>query len=197
MKKVGILALFLLLVGGGIVAGQKAGYVPTHSNGIPQVSQLPGQSGQEQEAGIPQKLRIPKFNIEATVEGVGLDAQKRMDIPKNSDDVGWYDLGPKPGEKGNAVIDGHLDKVTGAPSVFWNIAKLSAGDSIYVTDSNGKEYTFSVVKVSEYPDNNFPIQEVFGSSSVPMLNLITCQGTWDSAAKNYSDRVVVYSRLVE
>lgn len=147
--------------------------------------------------GVPQTLNIPKINVEASVESVGLDKSGRMDVPKNDEDVAWYQLGYKLGQKGNAVIDGHLDKVTGAPAVFWNIGKLRAGDKIIVTDKAGKTYKYGVVNVASYPYNNFPMQNVFGSSSKSMLNLITCTGTWDAANKNYSERTVVYSQLTE
>jgi len=146
--------------------------------------------------GIPQTISIPKINVHATVESVGMDSQGRMDVPKNAVDTAWYKPGYKPGMKGSAVIDGHLDRVTGAPAVFWNLKELTPGDRISVAEDNGKTYTFTVTQISRYPDANFPIKEVFAASDVPMLNLITCNGTWDKNTKNYSDRLVVYSKLV-
>src|SRR5437868_6418329 len=78
--------------------------------------------------GTPKRLIITKIGVNAPVELVGLDKQGRMDVPKDANDAGWYDLGVKPGQKGNAVMDGHLDKVNGAPAIFWNLKKLAPGD---------------------------------------------------------------------
>jgi sortase (surface protein transpeptidase) len=146
---------------------------------------------------MPQTLRIPKISLQATVESVGLDTERKMDVPKNSDDVGWYDLQNKPGEAGNAVIDGHLDKESGAPAAFWNLHKLDVGDKIIVTDANGNNLTFSVIRKATYNYDTFPISEVFGPSSKKLLNLISCAGDWNKAAHNYSERTVIYSELDE
>jgi sortase (surface protein transpeptidase) len=107
-----------------------------------------------------------------------------------------FDLGYRPGQVGNSVIDGHYDKVDGSPAAFWNIGKLQKGDKLIVTDENGKELTFAVTRLVKYPYDNFPIKEVFGDASVPMLNLITCHGQWNKNTKNYSERMVVYSQLI-
>ena len=41
------------------------------------------------------------------VEDVGLTPGGAMDVPKGPSDVAWFDLGPRPGEVGSAVIAGH------------------------------------------------------------------------------------------
>jgi sortase A len=200
MKNKFLLILIIFGVGLGITAGlvishgnQQKGQVlvqqaPKNSQ-IPTVNPTPS-------PGIPEEISIPKINVNAVVESVGMDSQGRMDVPKNAIDTAWYSPGFKPGIKGSAVIDGHYDRVTGAPAVFWNLKLLSTGDMITVTDNNGKKYMFSVIQVAKYPDDNFPLKEVFAEANVPMLNLITCNGVWDKVAKNYSNRLVVYSRLI-
>lgn len=147
-------------------------------------------------SGVPQTISIPKIGVEAKVEKVGLDSQKRMDVPKNVNNVGWYELGFRPGERGSAVLDGHLDTVTGAPAVFYYLTSLAPGDQIIVTDDQGKTYTYQVEKQVAYPYNQVPLEEVFASSDKPRLNLITCNGIWDVGNSNYSQRVVVYSVLI-
>lgn len=148
-----------------------------------------------QKPDVPQTLQIPVINLKATIESVGLDKDRKMDVPKDSDDVGWYDLQNKPGEPGNAVIDGHLDKESGAPAAFWNLHKLNVGDKIIVTDTDGDNFTFSVIRKATYNYDTFPISEVFGPSSKKFLNLISCAGAWNSTAHNYSERTVIYSEL--
>ena len=194
--------LVLLIILGGIV-GLSYRYAFSHSVSTSKRQflgvQAPTQSPTAEltpSPGIPQTISIPKINVQATVESVGMDSQGRMDVPKNAVDTAWYNPGFRPGTKGSAVIDGHYDRATGAPAVFWNLKLLTSGDTIIVTDNNGKKYTFSVTQVAKYPDNNFPLTQVFAASDTPLLNLITCNGVWDKVAHNYSDRLVVYSKLI-
>jgi sortase (surface protein transpeptidase) len=151
----------------------------------------------EIQFGIPIRLNIPKLGVTANVEAVALDIKNNMDVPQKVEDVGWYKLGVKPGEKGNAVIDGHYDDVTGAPVVFYNLISLQVGDPIETVDNNGKKLTFIVQKKANYAYNQFPLLEVFGQSNGKNLNLITCSGTWDKNNKTYADRLVIYSTLKE
>lgn len=146
-------------------------------------------------AAIPQNLFIPKLNVNAFVEQVGQDAGGKMDVPKEVMNTGWYQLGFKPGESGNAVMAGHLDTVTGAPAVFYNLGQLQIGDQVIVTDINGKNLNFEVVRIQSYPFNQVPLEEVFGPSDKPKLNLITCTGVWNVGSRNYSNRLVVYTEL--
>lgn len=144
---------------------------------------------------IPSTIDIPAINVHANVESVGMDAQGRMGVPNAVMDTAWYKYGFLPGSKGSAVIDGHYDTQTGAPAVFYNISKLKIGDSIITTDTNNKSYTFIVTKVTSYPYNNLPMQEIFASTDKPRLNLITCDGVWNRTTHNYSNRTVVYAEI--
>jgi len=143
--------------------------------------------------GIPETFSIPSLHVTAQIEQVAMDSQGRMDVPKNVFDVAWYDLGVKPGEKGSAVIDGHYDTQTGAPAVFYDIAQLKSGDTIIITDNNGKSYTFTVTLNTNYPYDQLPLQKIFATNDRPRLNLITCSGVWDKQQHNYSTRDVVYA----
>ena len=142
----------------------------------------------------PVTLSIPKIHVTAPIETVGLDKDNNMDVPKQATDVGWYEYGPNPGDMGNSVIDGHLDWYTG-PAVFWQLNQLSPGDQITVTDTAHQSHVFVVTKKASYPYTQFPLNQVFGATSGAHLNLITCAGTFDKVAKNYSNRVVVYADL--
>jgi LPXTG-site transpeptidase (sortase) family protein len=150
-----------------------------------------------ERVGIPIYLEIPKLNVRAKIESVAKDSLGRMDVPQNFYDTAWYNLGPKPGEHGSAVIDGHVDTPTGAPSVFYNLDKLSPGDSINITDDAGKSYSFRISSVENYDIENIPLEKIFSVSTPSMLNLITCSGTYDLKQHEYLSRTVVYSKLVK
>ncbi|MGA9290372.1 MAG: class F sortase [Anaerobacillus sp.] len=146
------------------------------------------------EGIIPEQLSIPAINVDAEVEHVGQLSNGQMDVPKEDRNVGWYQLGAKPGEVGNAVLAGHVDNKTG-PSVFFDLGHLEPGDVVTVSNENGKSYDFEVQKVESYPRNEAPLEKVFGTSSHVGLNLITCTGSFDRIAGTHEERMVVYTKL--
>lgn len=156
---------------------------------------LSPQASTETFQSLPKIIKIPKIGVEADIEQVGLDSQGRMDIPKDVDNTAWYNLGPKPGEKGSAVIDGHFDKVTGAPAVFYRVGELKNGDLIIVLDEKMKEFRFKVIDVKVYSFDSLPLKDIFARDDGRYLNLITCGGSWDQINRNYSNRTVVYAKL--
>ncbi len=147
--------------------------------------------------GVPTTLEIPSIGVDTDIESVGKDATGAMDVPKNFKNAGWYNLGAKFGQAGNVVLAGHYDRVDGSPAAFWDLPKVKIGDTIQVGDADGNTLKYTVVKLANYKHDAFPLEEVFGSTSQKRLNLITCQGKWDEKTKLYSERMVVYSELVE
>jgi sortase A len=149
--------------------------------------------------GVPHRLIIPKLNINAQVENVGLNEKKAMDVPSTNWTVGWYDLGYRPGEVGNAVMAGHWDDDRGGPAVFFHLKKLKVGDEVIseeiLPDGKAKQWRYQVALIETYPYDKVPMQHVFGDFPIARLNLITCGGKWDNDTKNYSERTVVYTRL--
>ena len=129
---------------------------------------------------------------DANVVDVGLEANGAMETPKGWWDLGWYKLGPVPGQLGNSVISGHLDSDTG-PAVFWNLGRLRKGDKIVVEMEDGTKRSFAVEKLESYPFNKAPLDRIFGPSDKARLNLITCAGVFDKGHANYSNRLVVYA----
>lgn len=151
----------------------------------------------QKESGIPKSIQIPAINVAADIEQVGLDSKKNMDVPKEAQNAGWYKYGTRPGNRGNAVLAGHLDKADGTPAVFYDLKKLEVGDSIIIENDKNQRYTYVVTKTENYPYNRFPLEGVFGSTDKYQLNLITCDGVFDKNSKNYSERTVVYAELAK
>lgn len=147
-------------------------------------------------AGIPVAISIPALQVKAAVEQVGQDADGRMSVPKKVHDTGWYALGTRPGDTGNAVVDGHVNTPQLTPSVFARLSTLKSGDLIQVEDSGKKMRTFRVYSVKNIPSDNFPVGTVFGSSGQRDLVLITCSGYYQKSQKDYTFRTVVFSRLL-
>ncbi len=146
-------------------------------------------------AGLPVRLQIPKINVDAVIESVGLTKDGAMVAPETPGNAAWYDLGPKPGEIGNAVIDGHSGWKNDIPAIFDTLHALHKGDKIFVTDTAGILTVFTVSEIRTYnPDAD--ASGVFRSSDGKAhLNLITCAGVWNEATKNSSKRLVVFADM--
>ena len=82
------------------------------------------------DSKLPVRLIIPSIGINASIESVGITPTGAMGTPKGPDTVAWYGLGPRPGEMGSAVIDGHSGWKDNVPAVFDNLYLLRAGDKI-------------------------------------------------------------------
>ena len=198
MKIVSIIFILIVLVTGVWFGKEYLSNTSQAVNTTVRRTQVPEQNTNKEEvdtASLPQTLIIPKLGINAFVESVGLDSEGKMDIPKNVENVAWYILGYKPGEKGAAVIAGHYDKKDGSPAVFYELSSLKPGDEIIVLGENGKRLTYTVTRKQSYLTEQFPLQEVFGTQDKPRLNLITCAGTWNKGEASYTNRLVVYSEL--
>ncbi|MFZ2187772.1 MAG: class F sortase [Candidatus Moraniibacteriota bacterium] len=143
---------------------------------------------------LPARLKIPRVNVDAAIDSMSLTADGAMEAPKGSRNVGWYSLGPHPGDIGSAVIDGHSGRwKNGEGSVFDDLNKLKKGDSISVEDEKGAITLFVVRESREY-DPNADAADVFSSDDEQShLNLITCEGVWNKDAKSYSQRLVVFA----
>jgi LPXTG-site transpeptidase (sortase) family protein len=147
----------------------------------------------ESERSIPIRLKIPKINVDAAIEHVGLTPDGSMGVPKGPSDVGWFDLGPRPGEKGSAVIAGHEGWKDGIKAVFDDLHNLVKGDKIYVEDETGTTTIFVVRELRIYGQND-DASDVFSSiDGKAHLNLITCEGVWNKAEKSYANRLVVFA----
>ena len=152
----------------------------------------------------PAHLRIPHMNINAPVINVGKTASGAMDAPTSQaihspywTSVFWYDIGAAPGQVGNAVIAGHVDRVGGDPAIFWSLSSLGPGDDVFVITVEGKSLHFVVDRVVTYPANapsEEAINAVFGPTTEHHLNLITCSGLWTS--HGYDQRLVVFTTQV-
>lgn len=144
-------------------------------------------------SGLPIRLTIPNIHVDAAVEDLGLTALGAMDVPKGPADVAWFDLGPRPGEVGSAVIAGHEGWKDGIPAVFDNLSQLQKGEKIYVEGETGTTTTFVVTDVRTFGENEDASDVFLSNDGLAHLNLITCEGVWNAAKQSYSNRLVVFA----
>ena len=79
--------------------------------------------------------------------------------------------GVMPNELGGTVLSGH--NYRGQTNFMYGIKNLSAGDKIYLTDSSGRQVTYTVYETLRYYDpNNTDIYKKYSGYHV---TLITCE----------------------
>lgn len=145
--------------------------------------------------GFPVRLKIPRINVDAAIGYVSVTSKGAMGVPNNTVDVGWFGLGPRPGDKGSAVIAGHVDGKNGEAGVFANLYKIKKGDKLYIEDNRKTLLTFVVREKRTY-DPGYA-EDVFSRNDNAHLNLITCDGIWDGSRKSYSKRLVVFADIIK
>ena len=146
-----------------------------------------------ESVGLPVSINIPSINLNATIEKVGMKADGSMDVPKEPMNTAWYELGPRPGEVGSAVIDGHVDWWYSATGVFANLSDVKPGHIIIVTDDAGKIISFVVRDIRTYSAGADATDIFVSNDGGSHLNLITCAGAWDTYANQYSNRLVIFA----
>ncbi|QLJ03584.1 class F sortase [Streptomyces sp. NEAU-sy36] len=142
------------------------------------------------------RVRIPAIDVDAPVTPVGLDASGAVSAPPPDDPdlAGWFTGAVSPGEKGTAVVVGHVDNKQG-PAVFYGLGALRKGNRVDVLRKDGRTAVFEVYGVEVFSKSNFPGDRVYGSKGAPELRVITCGGDF-SKQGGYEGNVVVFARLV-
>jgi LPXTG-site transpeptidase (sortase) family protein len=148
-------------------------------------------------SGFPVHLDIPSLNVHATLERVGRTPTGALDAPAGPIDAGWFDEGPRPGQIGSAVIDGHSGWKDGDPAVFDRLSQLRVGDSIYVIDDKGTTVAFVARKISLIGEHDDPTDIFISDDGQAHLNLITCGGAWNKVLQSYPNRIVVFADRVD
>ncbi|MEO8863111.1 MAG: class F sortase [Candidatus Saccharimonadales bacterium] len=141
---------------------------------------------------LPARLQIPRLKVDAAVEYMGLTAAGDMVAPSKYTEAGWYKYGPLPGNKGNAVIDGHVIGPQGQPGIFSGLSKLLPGDIVSVIDTNDQKTDFIVTGSRNFSESA-KTKDVLPSEDGAHLILITCTGTWDQARRHYLERLAVFA----
>ena len=146
---------------------------------------------------VPVRIELSSIGVDAHVEDLGLNAAGALQAPRNFTDAGWYAEGVLPGAPGNAVFDGHVNNALTAAGVFEHLAQLRTGDTIRVSDAIGHALIFTVEAIKTYPVDAAPAQEIFSRAGPPGLALITCDGAWNQAQHQFSNRLVVFAALAQ
>jgi len=92
-------------------------------------------------------------------------------------------------DEANVYIAGHRLGYPNTPSflAFWDIDNVAEGDQIFVTDANGRDYTYEVFQVLEVDPTDLFVTEPLESRNI--LTLQSC------TLPDYEQRVIVQAEL--
>lgn len=147
---------------------------------------------QAKPVGLPTRLLIPAIGVREQLHPVGLKADGAMQTP-DFGDAGWYDVGPRPGAPGPAVLVAHVHG-PGGDDVFARLHELKPGDTVTVRRTDGVA-TFVVETVERARKEALPYDRIWTDTDQPVLRLITCGGKPDPVTRVYPDNTIVYARL--
>ncbi|MFE7603445.1 class F sortase [Streptomyces sp. NPDC057494] len=144
----------------------------------------------------PIRLRIPKIRVDAPFTGLKIGPTGALDPPPADDTnlVGWQSSGISPGQRGTAIVAGHLDTKT-SPAVFARLSELSPGDSFEVDRDDGTTAVFLIDSVENFHKDDFPDKRVYEDTPDALVRLITCAGAYNRTARDYTENLVVFAHL--
>ena len=161
---------------GSIAAAQQATAAP-----------LPGYAVTVPALGVNHSALVP----------LGLNPDHTIQVPPLAApaELGLYDHGPTPGQRGPAVILGHIN-ADGVDGAFAHLGTLKPGDQVQVARPDGSTVAFAVYQTRTVPKTAFPTAAVYSDTPGPELRLITCGGDLDRTAHNYLSNVIVWAKAV-
>jgi hypothetical protein len=123
----------------------------------------------------------------------------------------WYRGSARPGDAGNAIIDGHVDwygdphDPHGSPpvyswlpdidAVFAHLDRIAVGAQINVIDDLGERHLFEVDAIQRLPNPQTPTS-FLTTTGAPTLTLVTCAGVFASLDTGMTERLYIQSHLV-
>lgn len=142
-------------------------------------------------------LEIPSIGVRTDLLRLGLRENRSLEVPPDGPGApaGWYDQSPTPGDRGPAVLLGHVNATDGGKGVFADLRTLKAGDRIDITREDGTTAVFEFQRGEAYQKDEFPTLRVYGNTPGSEVRLITCDG-YNPDTGEFDDNYVVYATLV-
>ncbi len=147
-------------------------------------------------ASAPVSVRIPAVGAESELLHLGLRPDGSLEVPPTHPGApaSWYTSSPTPGERGPAVMLGHVNATDGGPGVFAGLRGIAPGDTVEIARRDGSTAVFVVDRGEQYAKDAFPTRDVYGNTAGAELRLITCDG-YDPTTGLFDDNYVVYATL--
>lgn len=145
----------------------------------------------------PERIDISSINAHGCIEQVGINQKGAIAVPDNIYAAAWYVNSVLPGHPGLSVILGHISGRYNVDGIFQHLDQLKAGDSFTVTLGSGKLLHYRVFRTQSIPTDD-AVRTLLTKDPITasQLNLITCGGHYDKAAKLYDHRIIVSAALL-
>lgn len=148
-----------------------------------------------QEMPRPVHISIPAIDVSAPIVPLGLNPDRTLEVPTNLADTGWFTEGAEPGERGAAVIVGHVASLSG-PGVFVRLRDVRPGDVIRIRLRDGTVVRYRARSALVVPKTSFPTKRVYAETPRSTLRLITCSGDLDPSTGQHPDNRIVFASLL-
>lgn len=170
--------------------------VLTHSTDTPDEKKPSEEFKWRGSPNDPKYIKLPSIGAEGYIQNVGIDQNKEVAVPNNIHMAGWFTDSVRPGEKGLSIIDGHLNGRSNA-GIFENLEKIEKDATYTVEFGDGTIKEFKVIGVKTV-NTNEAASVLFSQepTATNQLNLVTCGGNFDPAARLYDKRVIVSSVFI-
>ncbi|MEU3555045.1 class F sortase [Streptomyces fragilis] len=156
----------------------------------------PAREEDERRAHAPLRVLVRAIGLDAQVLPVGVTRDGDMRVPSDPAVAGWYRFGPAPGgDRGSAVLAGHLDDATGALGTFALLREAEPGDQVEVWREGAEPVRYRVTARTTVPDDALP-PAVFRRDGPPVLTLITCAPPFVPGEGGYRANLVVVAEPV-
>lgn len=141
---------------------------------------------------IPIKLEFPNKNIAAPIKPVGLTKKGDMAVVEDATTIGWYEGGPSPNGKGNALLNGHRDW-KGELGTLWKLENYEPGELMVIYFDDGSEQLLALDSIEVYPINFVPdsYMELGGEDRT---TVISCAGVFKNGG--YQERVIAIFKKI-
>lgn len=168
----------------------------TPAAGGPHVSVRPAVLPTPEPTRTPTRVRIDALQVDLPVEAVGVTGEGAMSIPRSAFVAGWYRHSARPGSpQGAQVIAAHVSSRVDGPGPLSRLERARPGQEIVVESDNGAA-RYVVESIQRVPKLRLDSDALFDRTGPHRLNLVTCGGRYDRAARSYEDNVVVVARPV-
>ncbi|MFF4659004.1 class F sortase [Streptomyces sp. NPDC001381] len=140
----------------------------------------------------PTRLSLPRLDLRAAVDPVGVTDDGRVAIPEDPRRVGWYRYSPQPGAPaGSSVIVGHVDSDDRGLGVLVALNDVRQGDRVTVERADGSRVDYRVVSRRTVAKQALAASGAFRTDGPAALTLITCTGPYLPDDGGYQNNLVV------
>ncbi|MEE9278129.1 MAG: class F sortase [Dehalococcoidia bacterium] len=148
------------------------------------------------------ELIIPSARLRGDIVRVSTAITGAFGAPDNPYVVGWWEQGPAPGQAGNVLLDGHRDFTDISGNVGFGVCilvdNIERGDFLIIRDRVTREhFIYRVREAVSIAWDDADGARYLQPSVAPILTLVTCEGSFDRGAHNYSQRRVVVAELTD